>query len=434
MGILNDIGKIFYESTVEKGQVHFPNQMITDLGWSNDGMINLNNQNEQQLINDGYGSNVTAYSIINKILTTGIRIPFIVWDKNKDEEVEVGRLFDILKNPAVYRGDSLSTNEWKEIAMAYMLTSGNLYQQKLNLTTKRYFDGYEVMPSGIIEPKVTNSFLLPNSGFVLYDKQNTKHYLSDEISHLKYINPTTIGLNTLKGLSPLQAGLYALTGSTDIQKAQSVLVKNQGVRGVLTNESNRNGSNVNAGEGDIKKFKSALNNTIRGIDKINSVHITNASLKYLAMGMSTADLKLIESVVLTDRQLCNAYNVDSVLFNDQASSTRDNKTIAEKGLYVNAILPLLNKIIDKFNQDITKGINREERTNLEVRIDTSGIEALQKDQKLEADKNRVNALGIKDVLASPTDMNGKIEILMTIYGYDEEKAIKIVGNGQNTED
>jgi phage portal protein BeeE len=241
-------------------------------------------------------------------------------------------------------------------------------------------------------------------------------------------------LNTLKGLSPLQAGLYALTGSTDIQKAQSVLVKNQGVRGLLTNESNRNGGGVSMGETEAKEVKKSLNGIISGIDKINSVAITSATLKYHAMGMSTSDLKLIESVVLTDRQLCNAYNVDSVLFNDQESSTRDNKNIAEKGLYLNAILPRLNKIVDRFNQDISKGINREENTNYEVRVDIRDIEALQKDQKVEAEKNRINALGIKDVLASSTDVKGKVEILMTIYRYDEDRAKLIVGNGQITED
>ena len=434
MGIFNDIGKLFYTPSVNKGMVNFPNQMIADFGWSNDGLINLNNQNEQKLSNDGYGSNVTAYAIINKIMNTSLTVPFIVWDKDNDEEVFKGTLFNVLQNPAIYRGESLSTKDWKEIAMAYMLISGNLYQHKLNLTTHRFIDGYEIMPSGIIEPKVPNSFLLPNAGFKLYDKQNTKSYTSEEISHLKYINPTTIGLNTLKGLSPLQAGLYALTGSTDIQKAQSILVKNQGPRGLLTNESNRNGGGVNMTQEIAKDVKKQIKSMISGVDKVGSIGVTSAELKYLEIGMSPADLKLIESVVLTDRQLCNAYNVDSVLFNDQASSTRDNKTIAEKGMYLNAILPRLNKIVDRFNQDISKGINREENTNYEVRVDIRDIEVLQKDQKVEAEKNRINALGIKDVLASSTDVKGKIEILMTIYRYDEDRAKLIVGNGQITED
>jgi len=426
-----NIIKQAFNKVINKVTVTFPTQMVKEFGWGSDGLIDLNNQNEQTLINDGYGGNVTAYSIINKIITTALSVPLMVWDIDNDEEIFSGKIYNILQNPAIYRGESLSTNEWKEITMAYMITSGNLYQEKLNLTTNKYVDGYEVLPSGIVEPKVPNSYLLPNAGFKLYDKHNTKNYTSDEVSHLKYINPTTIGLNTLKGLSPLQASLYALTGSTDIQKAQSVLVKNQGVRGILSNESNRNGGGVNLGVEEAKAVKKKLNDTIRGIDKINSVHITSASLKYQAMGMSASDLKLIESVVLTDRQLCNAYNVDSVLFNDQASSTRDNKTIAEKGLYLNAILPRLNKIVDKFNSDISKGINRIDGTNYEVRTDIRNIEALQKDQKLTAEKDRINALGIKDVLSSTTDASGKVEILMTVYNFDEDRAKKIVGDGTN---
>ena len=434
MSIIQDAFKTLLPNSVDKSHVQFPNQMIKDFGWGNDGLINFNNQKEQKLINEGYGANVTSYSIINKILTTATTIPLIVWDRNKDEQSFTGRLFETLKNPAMYRGESLSTNEWKEIALAYLLTSGNLYQRKLNLTTNRFIDNYEVIPSGIIEPIVPNSFLQSNNGFRLYDKTSTNDIQSDELSHLKYINPTTIGLDTLKGLAPLQAGLYALTGSTDIQKAMSVLVKNQGIRGILTNESNRTGGNATLGETEAKAIKAKIKSMVSGIDNINSVAVTGASLKYQSMGMSSADLQIAELGVLTDRQLCNIWNVDSVLFNDQVSSTRDNKLVAEKGMYVNAILPSLNKIVDKFNQDITKGINLSERKDEIVLIDTSKIIALQKDQKTEAEKNRINALGIKDVLASPTDTNGKIEILTTVYGYDEDKAKLIVGNGQSTED
>lgn len=433
MGILNEAFKALLP-TVNKGSIKLQSHDLTGLltGFDN-GNVNHNTQNEQKLINKGYGQNVTVYSIINKLTTTGANIPLIVWDKTKDELVEKGKVFEVLKTPAIYRGDLLSTNEWIEACMVYLLTSGNLYQKKINLVNQKNFDTLELYPSGIIEPIAPNSYLMPNNGFKVYDKVSQYKIESELISHLKYINPTTLGLNTLEGLAPLQAGLYSLTGSTDVQKALSVLVKNQGVRGLLTNESNRNGGGVNLGVEEAKTVKKQTNDMISGVDKVNSVQVTSASLKYLPMGMSAADLKLIESGVLTDRQLCNIWNVDSKLFNDPASSTFNNLNEATKGMYNNAILPNLNKIVSKYNQDIVNPINTTERTNEEVRIDISKIEALQSDQKQEAEKNRVNALGIKDVLASSTDSSGKIEILMTVYGYEEDKAKKIVGNGQSTE-
>lgn len=399
-----------------------------------DGNVNHSTQNEQKLINTGYGQNVTVYSIINKITTTGADIPLIVWDKQKDELVEKGRVFDVLKQPAIYRGELLNTEQWIEACFIYLLSSGNLYQRKTNLVDKANFDSLEIIPSGIIEPIEPSSYLSMASGYQLKDKYKQYRIEAELMSHLKYINPTTLGLNSLEGLAPLQAGLYSLTGSTDIQKALSVLVKNQGVRGILTNESNRKGGVVNLGREEAKAVKEKIASMIRGIDKVNQVAVTGASLKYQAMGMTANDLQLIQSGVLTDRQLCNLFNIDSKLFNDPSSSTFNNLNEATKGMYNNAILPNLNKIVGKFNQDIVKPLNIRYRTNEEVRIDKSKIEALQDDQKAEAEKNKINADGFAVVLNMPISNDSKKEVLIYTYGLTEDLADKIVTDGQSTED
>ena len=395
------------------------------------GNVNHSVQNEQKLIDTGYGQNVTVYSIINKITTTGADIPLIVWDKRKDEEVESGKVFDILKQPAIYRGEFLNTKEWIEACFIYLLSSGNLYQRKTNLADFKNYDSLEIIPSGIIQPLEPTSYLTMASGYKLTDKLKQYRIDVDVMSHLKYINPTTIGLDSLEGLAPLQAGLYSLTGSTDIQKALSVLVKNQGVRGILTNESNRNGGGVNLGREEAKAVKDKISSMIRGIDKVNQVAVTGASLKYQAMGMTANDLQLMQSGVLTDRQLCNLFNIDSKLFNDPSSSTFNNLNEATKGMYNNAILPNLNKIVGKFNQDIVKPLNNRYRTNEEVRIDISKVEALQADQKLQAEKNKINADGFNVVLNMPISNDSKKEVLVYTYGITEELADKIVTDGTN---
>lgn len=433
MGIVTEAFKTLLFPSVEKGQPFYPQDFINQIGFNN-GKINFNNQDEQSLINKGYGSNVTVYSIINKITTTASTIPLIVWDTKTDEEVEQGKIFDFLKQPAIYRGEMLSTAEWVETCLVYLLTTGNLYQRKINLIDQKNFDNLEIIPSGIIEPIAPNSYLLPNNGFKVTDKQTQFNIPSDDLSHLKYINPTLNGLNTLVGLAPLQAGLYALTGSTDIQEAMSVMVKNQGVRGILTNEANRNGGGVNLGTEEAKAVQDKLDGMFRGVQKINQIAVTSATLKYHSMGMSAADLKLLESGVLTDRQLCNIWACDSKLFNDPASSTFNNLKDATRGLYTNAILPSLNKIVNQFNQDVSKTANLMDRTSQEVRVDTRKIEALQADQKLEADKNKVNADGVNVVLNMPISNESKVETLVHIYDMTEEKAENIVGDGQITED
>tara|TARA_R110000737_G_scaffold297363_1_gene304073 strand:- start:411 stop:1724 length:1314 start_codon:yes stop_codon:yes gene_type:complete len=430
---------LFSGETVQKHAL--PNELtnLTDsklLGFGN--LFGGKGQDDQKLINDGYGSNVSVYSIINKIVTTAKSVPLIIVDENNDNEViDKGELFDILKTPATYRGDRLSTNEWVEATLTYLLLTGNLYQRYLMISGFRGIQGYELIPSGIIEPKAVNSYLTGATAFQVYDKQKQFPISADELSHLKYINPTTYGLDSLKGLSPLQAGLFTLKGSTDVQKALSVLIENQGVRGILSNESGRSGEGVRMTEGVAKRIKDSIVGKIRGVDKVNSVHVTSASVKYTQMGMSSSDLKIIESAGLTDRQLCSMFSVSSRwVLNDPNGSTYNNLPEDTKGAYVNSIIPNLEKLVGNFNSDITKPYNLKNNTKLKVIVDTSEIEALQKNQKELADKNKVNADGISVVLNMPTDASGKIETLMSVYSYDEDTATKIVGNGtdESTED
>jgi hypothetical protein len=96
MGIINEAFKALLP-TVTKNNISLQSHDLSGLltGFDN-GYVSHNSQNEQELINKGYGQNVTVYSIINKITTTGANIPLIVWDKIKDELVEEGKIVNVL--------------------------------------------------------------------------------------------------------------------------------------------------------------------------------------------------------------------------------------------------------------------------------------------------------------------------------------------------
>ena len=62
-------------------------------------------QSEQQLIDDGYGSNVTVYAIIKKIAEASANIPKKLYDlNNPEEEITEGELYELLKHPGFYQG------------------------------------------------------------------------------------------------------------------------------------------------------------------------------------------------------------------------------------------------------------------------------------------------------------------------------------------
>ena len=375
------------------------------------------------LINDSYGSNSIVYAIIRKISQTMADVPLYVYDKKKEEVVTNGELVDILNTPAIYQGELLSTKEWLEILAIFLFSSGNVFQVKTIPVGFNSVKGFTILPSQKVTPQQTNSFLYSPSYYTFNDKTKKNKYNADEIVHTKFLNPTSYGINTGLGLSPLQAGIYSLIGSNDTHKALSVLMKNQGVRGILTNESDRNLDNSL-----ISAIKRKINNTIRGIDKINSVHVSNTKMKYIPMGMSAGDLKLIESGVLTDRQICNIFGVDSKLFNDVASSTFNNVKEANKSFYQNVILPNISRFITVFNENITADFNKKNKTNLIVKYDISSIDALQVDKKELAIRQRTTADGINRILTANTDKKGKISALVYTFQMSEELATSIVSN------
>ena len=106
---------------------------------------------------------------------------------------------------------------------------------------------------------------------------------------------------------------------------------------------------------------------------------TNASLEFVNMGMSSADLQLMEQGIISLRAICNMYNVSSVLFNDPASSTYNNVTEAKKDFYVDAIIPLLNLFKENYNNWLVKPYAEAENKKIYLDYSVENIPALQED-------------------------------------------------------
>jgi HK97 family phage portal protein len=388
-------------------------------------------KSQQALIDTGYGQNVTAYAIVKSIAQTGASIPIDLCVLNKAGESEVltkGEFFETLKRPAMMQGESLSKYDWMEMALTYLLTTGNLYQKGVKATGfGDIWFNLEFLPSGLTCPIVPNSFFAQPTGYEVQDMNYTIQVPFDDVLHTRFISPTTYGLNNFIGLSPLQAAVYSLTGSTDIHKAIAIMIKNQGVRGVLSNDTERSMTPE-----EKAQAQSVSDSKLSGVSKFNKVMVSNAKLTYTQIGMSATDLKVIESGVLTDRQLANAYAYPSVLLNDPANTSYNNQMTANKALYTRATIPVVEKIIDDLNNIWVKQWSKRDGVNYQLKLNTSDIEALQGDQILDAQKDKTVSDAIIAVLAAPISQESKIQTLVYSHQIDEATARKIVGNALPT--
>ena len=94
-------------------------------------------------------------------------------------------------------------------------------------------------------------------------------------------------------------------------------------------------------------------------------------------------------------------------------------------MYTNVIIPLADKIASKHNNYIVK--NHYPEGNYRMRKDYSHVEALQKDKKSEAQKDKIVMDGINVILKMPISNESKVLMIKDNYKLSEE-VIKSLNN------
>ena len=134
--------------------------------------------------------------------------------------------------------------------------------------------------------------------------------------------------------------------------------------------------------------------------------------------MSPTDLQLIEAKDLDLRDLCNAFSVPSNMFNDKAASTESNVKSDLKKFYTDAIIPNNDKIIANYNDSIVPAYEVFENKKLRISQDLSGIEALQEDQLVKAQKSQTEITTILSIADNPSLTREQKENLYKNLGYE----------------
>jgi len=342
--------------------------------------FSFNRNNYDKIIKDSYLSNSDVYSIIKKITEIGSSLPLIHVDENGDK-IEDSELIKLIQKP----NEKQTQKEFIELAMTYLLTTGNIFYHKQKAIG---FDGAQeltVLNTQSIEIQNNNDWSVKYYTYNFGGK--TINYLPEDIIHVKYVDPSLYGIQSNYGLSPLQAAGLTLTSSNNLQVADASILKNKGASGILTTK----GESVMTPE-EGRAIQSAVDRNISGAKNFGKTPVTSVDLNYQQLGMSPSDLKLLESNVQKLRTFCNVFGVDAASFNDTESKKYSNRIEAEKALYTNAVIPTVEKVLSGINKELIV------EDNTEIVPDTSKVKALQTDLKVESERlvELVNA-GIIDV-------------------------------------
>ncbi len=376
--------------------------------------------NQTNLIEHSYERNVDAYAVVKKISDIFSSTPWMVERKVNGEwqVVEDTSIHELLQNPNQLKG--YTWNDIDEQMITYLLCSGNSYLYGETLNGK--ISEVDVLPSNHIEVCTGGNFFLPNLKYKFDIDSTVRTYSKEDLQHVKLFNPNYSSVEeSYEGLSVFQVAAKAVQVGNDRWDASAHLFQNRGMAGMITDQSDRPML-----QDEAKKVQDAFKNSVSGTDKFGGVKVTNKDLKYISMSMSSTDLQLIEQGVIPLRAICNVLGLDSSLFNDPSNKTFNNRLEAEKAMYTNVIIPLAAKISSAHNNYIVK--NHYPDGDYRMTKDYSKVEALQKDKKQEAQKDKIVMDGINVILGMPIAMESKVLMIKENYNLSEE----IINSLKNT--
>lgn len=383
-----------------------------------------NAENDQTYIDKGYRQNATIYSLVNIIINACSTIPFQIFEiKSESEFKRYKALTSALTPEAMLKAQIMRKHTMVELEHTNihellerpnpMQSYGSFIQELIafgKLTGNRYIYGIApetglkqykelyVLPSQLVEIH-SGGIMQPVKEYSL--QYNGSHKIpADVICHIKDFNPNyNLSGSHLYGQSPLKAGLRSLQTNNEATETGVKYLQNQTARGVLMSD-----------EGDInevqaQQLKDRFKQQYRGSNNAGDIVITPKKLSWINFGLNASDLSLIEQYNASIKDLCNIYNVPSVLLNNTESSTYNNVKEAKKSLYQNAILPEMLKIRDELNRWLMPQFGEK----LKLDFDFTAIPELQE----ETEK-------IVNQMSSAWWLTPNEKRIATGYGVDEE--------------
>lgn len=326
---------------------------------------------DENYIAQGFNKNLFVYMCVSFIIKRASDIPIKLMRKletGEEEEIFDHPVLDLLKKPNPYTDGK----EYIEKSLGYYLLTGNNYNWNIRLKGQEFPKESHVLPSQYIDIVAGRTWGHGPTKYALNLYKNV-YFPAEEVTHFKAVNFDFENGQYLYGSSPLRSALMTINSVNSGQVSFTKQAQNDGVKGLLMQEPSEHVSAM--GPEQLKQFKRMVKEAINGNDKKGLVEVTNMLFKYIHLGMNSADMQLLENHRVGKQDICAIYNLSSILFNDNTSSTYSNYEQATKNAYIDAILPVLNNFLAKLTADWLVS-----EPQLKLVPDTSNVEALKPDR------------------------------------------------------
>lgn len=342
-----------------------------------------NGARKKDLLNNGYQRNITVYSVISTISRVAAQAPWSVYRvksasaynrvkaiQQQDYSPLQQMALKIAKEEALepipghylnqifqHPNEQQSGSEYMENLLGFKLVTGDSYELANMGEGSKKIGELWVLPSHNVTILTDEYGVFPmrERGYKMFFGSREIKYEPEEVCHSKYWGNDYNGSGShLYGFSPLDAAWINILQDNTARDAAVELLQNRGNRGIFTIESDKI-----TGYAEFQKMKGHIKeewrqNTKEYRDKIMPMFGRG---EWHNIGLSAKDLAILEICKMNKDDICNAFGVSSILFNNTDASTLDNYKIARKELITRAVLPLLGTIRDARNRKLKSDWN-----------------------------------------------------------------------------
>jgi len=292
--------------------------------------------NAKAFAEEGYQKNVVVYQAINKKAQAVSSIPCYVVN-SKGETIPDHPLKKLLYKPNPLQSGA----QFMQSLVGYYDLAGNAYIERVvvrgeprELYALRP-DRMTVIPS---QTGVPSAYVYKVGQEKVTWKSNINTGLSD-IRQLRTFNP----LNDWYGMSPIMAGAFAVDQHNEgMQHIQSLLQNGASPSGAMEIDGELTDDQFN-------RLKAEIDEKYAGSKNAGRPMLLEGGMKWSQMGLSPADMEVIQTKYSAARDISLALAVPPLLLNIPGDSTYSNYKEARLAFYEETVIPLAQMIVDELN-------------------------------------------------------------------------------------
>jgi HK97 family phage portal protein len=302
----------------------------------NPGQAAWSNRNYAAFADEGYRRNVVAYQAINKIADAVASVKWTVW--RGEQELIEHPLLDLLQNPNPMQ----SGPQYMRAKIGFLMIAGNGYEEAVE-ANGQVRELYQLRPDRMKIVPGANGF--PKEYIYKVGGREVRFPvdpdLSSPVRHLRMFNP----LDDWYGMSPIEAGAYAIDQHN---------LSMTWMQALLQNSARPSGALVVTGDKDLSddqfnRLKAQMESEYQGAQNGGRPLLLEGGLDWRQMGLSPADMGIIETKYSSARDVCLALGVPPQLLGIPGDNTYSNYQEARLAFWEDTVVPLLDMIGEDWN-------------------------------------------------------------------------------------